>query len=51
MLTLFVFMRYENKRRDKAYGAIDQSTLAAVEEEVIVTDRTDVENKAFRYML
>lgn len=51
MLTLFMIMRYENNRRDKAFGAVDQTTLAEVEEEVIATDRTDVENKAFRYMM
>ena len=51
MLTLLVILRYENKRRDKSFGEVDQSTLASLEEDVIASDRTDIENKSFRYMM
>lgn len=51
MLCLIVVIRYENSRRDKVFGVVDQSTLDVVEEEVSTTDRTDGENSAFRYMM
>lgn len=51
MLSLIVVIRYENSRRDKVFGAVDQSTLNAAEEEVSTSDQTDGENKVFRYMM
>jgi hypothetical protein len=51
MLCLMVIIRYENSRRDKVFGVVNQSTLDVVEEEVSTTDRTDRENSVFRYMM
>jgi hypothetical protein len=51
MLSLMVVIRYENSRRDKVFGVVDQSTLDVVEEEASTTDRTDGENSVFRYMM
>ncbi|KIV93536.1 hypothetical protein PV10_04746 [Exophiala mesophila] len=51
MLTLLVILRHGNKRRDKSFGVVDQSTLARLEEDVIATNRADIEKKSFRYMI
>lgn len=51
MLCLIGVIRYENDRRDKVFGVVDQSTLTVVEEEVSTIDRTDGENSVFRYMM
>ncbi|KIL83619.1 hypothetical protein FAVG1_13170 [Fusarium avenaceum] len=51
MVVLFFITRYENNRRDKLYGVVDQAILSVVEEEVCNTDRTDGKNSAFRYMM
>ena len=51
MLSLLVLTRYENSRRDRVFGVVDESTLERVEEEVSMNDRTDGENSVFRYMM
>lgn len=51
MLSLLALTRYENSRRDRVFGVVDQSTIDAVEEDVSITDQTDRENSVFRYMM
>ena len=51
MLCLIVVIRYENSRRDRVFGVVDESILHVVKEELSTTDRTNGENSVFRYMM
>lgn len=50
LICLYVYYRWENRRRDKAYGLPEQLTVDAELQDEL-SNKTDREIESFRYLL